>query len=76
MWNLMKVEEKTGIQLSENFSMLPASSVSALVFSHEKSQYFAVGQIAKDQVEDYAQRKGQSLNETEKWLNPILGYDK
>lgn len=55
--------------------MIPASSVSALVFAHPKSQYFAVGQITTDQVEDYSTRKGQAVETTEKWLGPNLGYD-
>lgn len=55
--------------------MMPASSVSALVFGHKESQYFAVGQIAKDQVTDYSRRKGVDISTTEKWLMPILGYD-
>lgn len=76
MWNLMDVEKTTGIQLSQNFSMMPASSVSALIFAHEKSEYFAVGQIAKDQVEDYATRKGQTVEYMERWLSPILGYER
>ena len=54
MWKLMEVYEKTGIELSESLSMMPASSVSALVFAHKESQYFAVGQITKNQVDDYA----------------------
>ena len=76
MWNLMKVYEQTGIELSESLSMMPASSVSALVFAHKESQYFAVGQIGKDQVEDYAVRKGLSLEVTERWLGPILNYER
>jgi 5-methyltetrahydrofolate--homocysteine methyltransferase len=76
MWNLMRVTEKTGIELSESLSMMPASSVSALVFAHKDSQYFAVGQIAKDQVTDYAQRKQKDLDYMERWLSPILGYDR
>jgi 5-methyltetrahydrofolate--homocysteine methyltransferase len=76
MWNLMKVKELCGIELSESLSMMPASSVSALVFSHKESQYFAVGQVAKDQVENYASRKGSSIDYTERWLSPILSYDR
>jgi len=76
MWEVLKVEELSGIKLSESLSMLPASSVSALVFAHEDSQYFAVGKIGKDQVEDYAARKGKSLEEMEKWLSPILNYER
>merc|ERR1711975_77695 len=57
LWNLLKVEETSGIGLSDSLSMMPASSVSALVFAHEKSSYFAVGKVNKDQVTDYASRK-------------------
>lgn len=56
--------------------MMPASSVSALVFAHPKSQYFAVGQVGKDQVQSYADRKGVSLEQGEKWLSSILNYDR
>ena len=56
--------------------MMPASSVSALVFAHKDSQYFAVGQITKDQVTDYANRKGKDLEYMERWLSPILGYER
>merc|ERR1711912_207873 len=76
MWNLMKVEEQTGIQLSESLSMMPASSVSALVFAHQDSQYFAVGRIGKDQVENYAKRKGFDMEKMERWLTPILNYER
>jgi 5-methyltetrahydrofolate--homocysteine methyltransferase len=76
MWSLMKVEENTGIALSESLSMMPASSVSALVFGHKESQYFAVGQIGKDQVQNYADRKGMDLSTTERWLSPILNYER
>ena len=56
--------------------MMPASSVSALVFAHPKSQYFAVGQVGKDQVESYSKRKGVGLEQGEKWLSSILNYDR
>jgi len=79
----MEVYEKTGVELSESLSMMPASlfmmpasSVSALVFAHKESQYFAVGQITKDQVDDYAARKGMEVEEVERWLSPILAYDR
>jgi 5-methyltetrahydrofolate--homocysteine methyltransferase len=75
MWNLLRVEEQTGIQLTEQLSMVPAASVSALVFGHPESEYFSVGQICKDQVESYANRKGMEVPEMEKWLSPTLGYD-
>jgi len=75
LWKALNVEELTGIKLSESLSMIPASSVSALVFAHPKSEYFAVGQINKDQIHSYAQRKGMSVSDTEKWLSPILCYE-
>ncbi|KAB7503630.1 Methionine synthase [Armadillidium nasatum] len=75
MWNLMKVEEKTGIKLTEALAMTPAASVCGLYFSHPKSHYFAVGKIQRDQVEDYARRRGDSLNSVEKWLGVNLAYD-
>jgi len=76
MWNLLKVHENTGIELSESLSMMPASSVSALVFAHKQSQYFAVGQITKEQVAHYAERKGMDMETMERWLSPILAYDR
>merc|ERR1711871_1013528 len=76
MWDLLSVKEKAGIELSDSFSMMPASSVSALCFAHPESQYFAVGQIAQDQVKDYAKRKNQDLEYMERWLSPILGYER
>jgi 5-methyltetrahydrofolate--homocysteine methyltransferase len=66
--------EKIGIQLTESFAMYPASSVSGYYFSNPHSRYFGLGKIGKDQVEDYALRKGMSLKEAEKWLSPVLGY--
>jgi 5-methyltetrahydrofolate--homocysteine methyltransferase len=75
MWKLLDVKKKTGIELSETGSMMPASSVSALVFAHPESQYFAVGQITKDQVNDYASRKNMSVETVERWLGPNLAYD-
>merc|ERR1712157_631480 len=76
MWDLVKVKEKAGIELSESLSMMPAASVSALVFAHPQSEYFAVGQIGKDQVESYAERKKMDLEITERWLSPMLNYDR
>ena len=76
MWDLVKVHEKAGIELSESLSMMPASSVSALVFAHPQCEYFAVGQVAKDQVTDYAQRKNMDLELCEWWLSPILNYER
>jgi 5-methyltetrahydrofolate--homocysteine methyltransferase len=76
MWDLLKAKELTGIDLSESYSMMPAASVSALVFAHPQSQYFAVGQIGKDQVDSYAVRKKFDLPLTERWLSPILNYER
>jgi 5-methyltetrahydrofolate--homocysteine methyltransferase len=76
LWKLMDVENQTGIRLTENCAMWPASSVSGLYFSHPESRYFAVGKISKDQVRDYAERKGMSIPEVEKWLEPYLEYDR
>lgn len=75
MWNLCQIEEKTGIQLTDSLAMNPASAVSALIIAHPKSEYFAVGHIEKDQVKDYASRKKQSVEDTERWLAPNLNYD-
>jgi 5-methyltetrahydrofolate--homocysteine methyltransferase len=75
MWKLLQCHERAGIELTESLAMAPASSVSALVFAHPEAKYFAVGMINKDQVEAYAAAKGQSIEETEKWLRPILNYD-
>ena len=76
MWEAIKAEELAGIQLSESLSMMPAASVSALVFAHPDSQYFAVGQIGKDQVTSYAERKKYEMSKMERWLSPILNYER
>lgn len=76
MWEATKAHELAGIELSESLSMMPASSVSALVFAHPKSQYFAVGQIGKDQVTSYAERKKYEMEKIERWLSPILNYER
>ncbi|XP_067431794.1 methionine synthase isoform X1 [Thunnus thynnus] len=75
MWNLADIQEKTGIGLTESLAMLPAASVSGLYFSNPQASYFAVGKITKEQVEDYAKRKEMSVEEVERWLAPMLGYD-
>ncbi len=67
--------ESLGIQLTESFAMMPAASVSGLYFAHPQSKYFAVGKIGRDQVEDYARRKGMTLAEMERWLGPNLAYE-
>lgn len=75
MWELMKVKDTIGVELTESLAMLPAASVSGLYFAGPKSQYFAVGKITKEQVVEYAQRKGRPLEEMEKWLAPMLCYE-
>ncbi len=67
--------ERVGVQLTESFAMQPGAAVCGLYFSHPQSAYFGVGKIERDQVEDYAKRKGWSVEETERWLAPILNYD-
>jgi 5-methyltetrahydrofolate--homocysteine methyltransferase len=74
LWNLLDVEKHTGIKLTESFAMWPGSSVSGLYFAHPESKYFAVGKLGKDQIEDYAKRKGFTVAETERWLGPWLNY--
>ncbi|MGD8742522.1 MAG: methionine synthase, partial [Granulosicoccaceae bacterium] len=75
LWQLLDAEHSTGVLLTESYAMWPASSVSGWYFSHPDASYFAVGKLNRDQVEDYARRKGLSLAETERWLAPNLGYD-
>ena len=74
IWELLDVEANTGIELTESMAMWPGAAVSGLYFSHPQSQYFVVGQIGRDQVEDYAKRKGWTVAEAERWLSPNLGY--
>jgi 5-methyltetrahydrofolate--homocysteine methyltransferase len=74
LFDLLEAEKHTGASLTESMAMHPGAAVSGLYFSHPESRYFGVGQIAKDQVEDYAARKGISVDEAEKWLGPWLGY--
>ncbi|KAK1941847.1 Methionine synthase [Phytophthora citrophthora] len=76
LWDLLKADELIDLTLTDSYMMLPGSAVSALCFAHPDSQYFAVGKVGKDQVVEYAKRKGQTLEETERWLAPILGYDR
>ena len=75
LFELLDAEPQTGIKLTESFAMYPAASVSGLYFAHPASRYFAVDRITRDQVEDYARRKGMRLTEVERWLSPNLGYD-
>jgi 5-methyltetrahydrofolate--homocysteine methyltransferase len=75
LFEQMEVEKNTGIKLTESLAMYPASSVSGFYFAHPQSKYFGLGKIAKDQVEEYAKRKGESVEWVEKWLAPNLGYE-
>ncbi len=75
LFELLNAPEHTGIELTEGWSMTPPASVSGLYLAHPESAYFAVGRITKDQVEDYAQRKGWTLRRAEKELAPVLGYE-
>lgn len=75
LFRLLDAEAATGIRLTESYAMWPASAVSGLYFAHPESHYFGVGRIERDQVADYAVRKGMTLAEAERWLAPILAYD-
>jgi len=75
LWDLLEPGENAGMSITESFAMLPTAAVSGWYFAHPKARYFPVTRIQKDQVEDYAERKGMDLISTERWLAPILGYD-
>jgi 5-methyltetrahydrofolate--homocysteine methyltransferase len=75
LWKLLDVERNAGIKITESYAMYPTAAVSGWYIGHPDSRYFAIGKIDKDQVTDYAQRKGASVAEVEKWLSPNLGYD-
>ena len=75
LWRLLDVERRTGIALTEGYAMAPAASVSGWYFAHPDARYFAVGKIGRDQVEDYARRKGLPVPAVERWLAAALGYD-
>jgi 5-methyltetrahydrofolate--homocysteine methyltransferase len=75
LWDLLKAQDQTGVTLTENFAMNPASSVSGFYFNHPEARYFNVGSIGSDQSADYAKRKGEALEYVEKWLSPNLGYE-
>jgi 5-methyltetrahydrofolate--homocysteine methyltransferase len=76
LFDLLRAEENAGISLTESFAMLPTASVSGYYFWHPQSQYFGIGKIERDQVEDYARRKGMDVLETERWLSPNLNYER
>jgi 5-methyltetrahydrofolate--homocysteine methyltransferase len=75
LFDLLDAERAIGVKLTESFAMWPGASVSGLYFSHPQSHYFGVGKIERDQVEDYARRKGWTVEEAERWLAPVLNYD-
>ena len=75
MWDLMKVKEEIGVELTETFAMLPSASVSGLYFAGACSEYFNVGKLTSDQVEEYAGRKKMELSEVQRWLGPNLSYE-
>jgi len=75
LFKLLDAEKATGLKLTESCAMWPAAAVSGLYFSHPESRYFGVGKIGRDQVQDYAARKGWTMDEAERWLGPILNYD-
>jgi 5-methyltetrahydrofolate--homocysteine methyltransferase len=75
LFALLDAERNAGVQLTESFAMYPAAAVSGYYFSHPRSQYFVVGRVSKEQVEDYARRKGVSLQQAERWLASNLDYD-
>ena len=72
LFDLLKAEEHTGITLTESFAMYPTAAVSGFYFGHPESEYFGVARVGRDQVEDYAARKGVSVEQAERWLRPNL----
>ena len=75
LFRLLDAERLAGVSLTESFAMWPGSSVSGLYLSHPDSYYFGVAQVERDQVEDYARRKGMAVAEVERWLSPVLNYE-
>ncbi len=75
LFQLLDAERNAGIHLTESYAMHPAASVSGLYFAHPQSHYFGVDKLTRDQVADYAARKGMPISEIERWLAPNLGYD-
>ena len=74
LFDLLSAGSNVGVSLTETYAMLPASSVCGFYFSHPQAKYFGLGKIGKDQVEDYARRRGMSVEEVERWLSPVLNY--
>lgn len=76
IWKLMDVQNNAGIELTESFAMWPGAAVSGFYYAHPESHYFGVGKVERDQVVDYAARKGWTVEEAERWLSPVLNYDR
>jgi 5-methyltetrahydrofolate--homocysteine methyltransferase len=74
LFSLLNATEEIGVKMTEHYAMTPAASVSGFYFSNPEARYFGLGKIAKDQVDDYAERKGLTIEETERWLSPVLSY--
>ncbi len=75
LWEILRPDQRIGLTLTESYAMLPTAAVSGWYFSHPESRYFGIGRIQKDQVQDYAARKGMTLEQAERCLGPVLGYD-
>jgi 5-methyltetrahydrofolate--homocysteine methyltransferase len=75
LWELLDAEQNTGIKLTESYAMYPTASVSGWYYAHPEAKYFGLGEISKDQVEDYAARKGMGIEEAERWCAPFINYD-
>ncbi|MCX7183820.1 MAG: methionine synthase, partial [Nitrosospira sp.] len=76
LFELLRAPENAGIIITESYAMVPTAAVSGFYFSHPEADYFAIGKIDRDQVADYAKRKGWTLEETEMWLAPVLAYER
>ncbi len=75
LWQLLDVDSSIGLKLTESYAMFPTAAVSGFYFAHPDARYFSVGKIGRDQLESYAERKGLSIVEAERWLAANLGYD-
>ena len=75
LFDLLEAEKNASVKLTESFAMYPASSVSGFYFAHPQARYFAVGKLERDQIADYARRKGLDVKAVERWLAPNLNYE-
>ena len=75
LWELIEPDKNAGMTITESFAMLPTASVSGMYFSHPEARYFGIGKLARDQIEDYAARKGMDIQDAERWLASVLGYE-